>query len=355
MNRKVLIIIALQAFIIVVLFWVLVFYGKDEYEAYLREEQEEEISSESIVATENGTTVINLPIEAQQHSGIVTSTLAAARHRTSLTSFGTVVEIDQLIDLRGRYLAALAEADVIRASMANSQRDYERLAELNRDNRNVSDRTVAAAQATWQTEKAKLVAAGTAAASIRDSMRQQWGPTLTDWATQRDEHGVLQSLLSRQEVLIRISLPEEVDNPQRLPELTIRPANMQVTAIKARYVSAAPSTDSALPGRTFFFRASADNLRSGMRVVASIKEEARATQGIIVPHQAIVWYGGQAWAYLKQGEEAFIRTLVSTEHEAEHGWFNESGFASGDEVVTSGAQLLLSEEFKYQIKNENED
>jgi len=27
----------------------------------------------------------------------------------------------------------------------------------------------------------------------------------------------------------------------------------------------------------------------------------------------------------------------------------------GDELVTSGAQLLLSEEFKYQIKNENDD
>ena len=26
-----------------------------------------------------------------------------------------------------------------------------------------------------------------------------------------------------------------------------------------------------------------------------------------------------------------------------------------DEIVTNGAQLLLSEEFKYQIKNENED
>ena len=33
MNRKLAIIIGLQAFLIVMLFWVLVFYGKDEYEA----------------------------------------------------------------------------------------------------------------------------------------------------------------------------------------------------------------------------------------------------------------------------------------------------------------------------------
>ena len=28
---------------------------------------------------------------------------------------------------------------------------------------------------------------------------------------------------------------------------------------------------------------------------------------------------------------------------------------AGDEIITRGAQLLLSEEFKFQIKNENED
>ena len=38
----------------------------------------------------------------------------------------------------------------------------------------------------------------------------------------------------------------------------------------------------------------------------------------------------------------------------ESGWFNQ-GLSVGEEVVVNGAQLLLSEEFKSQIKNENED
>ncbi len=40
MNRKTAIIIALQTLIIIVLFWVLVFYGKDEYEAAMGESEE---------------------------------------------------------------------------------------------------------------------------------------------------------------------------------------------------------------------------------------------------------------------------------------------------------------------------
>ena len=49
------------------------------------------------------------------------------------------------------------------------------------------------------------------------------------------------------------------------------------------------------------------------------------------------------------------RFEVSTADEMEGGWFNKTGFDDHDEVVVSGAQLLLSEELKYQIRNENED
>jgi len=35
-------------------------------------------------------------------------------------------------------------------------------------------------------------------------------------------------------------------------------------------------------------------------------------------------------------------------------WFDQK-FPIGTEIVTTGAQLLLSEEFKYIIQNENDD
>ena len=42
--------------------------------------------------------------------------------------------------------------------------------------------------------------------------------------------------------------------------------------------------------------------------------------------------------------------------ETENGWIIfEDNLKNNELVVVDGAQLLLSEEFKYQIKNENED
>jgi hypothetical protein len=50
-----------------------------------------------------------------------------------------------------------------------------------------------------------------------------------------------------------------------------------------------------------------------------------------------------------------VRKEVSTVQEVTNGWFDTSHFEAGDEIVVSGAQLLLSEELKFQIRNENQD
>jgi hypothetical protein len=48
--------------------------------------------------------------------------------------------------------------------------------------------------------------------------------------------------------------------------------------------------------------------------------------------------------------------MREAENGSENGWIVPKGKINvDDEIVTNGAQLLLSEEFKYQIKNENED
>jgi hypothetical protein len=353
MNRKTLIIIALQTVIIVVLAWVLVFYGKDEYEAYQRKD-EEEISPPSHVAQVKGAVVVTLSGEAQKTSGIVTETLKSATHQAEQVSYGSVVGIEALTELRARYLAAKAEGSVVRASVANTQQDFQRLQALNRDNRNVSDRAVQAAEAAWKADEARLAAADTLAAGIRDSLRQQWGETLAKWAL-GEAGSPIAKLLSHEEVLVQITLPDDDVRPETLSGIQIAAAGGHGKPVTAIYVSPSPQTDSTIQGRTYFFRAPAYELRAGMRVEARVHMQGEKAQGVIVPGSAVVWYAGKAWAYRKEGQDRFLRTLVSTAQETSEGWFNTTGFNPGDEVVTSGTQLLLSEEFKYQIKNENED
>ncbi|MDR2219964.1 MAG: hypothetical protein LBE24_05220 [Methylobacillus sp.] len=355
MNRKTLAIILLQTLIIIVLFWLLVFYGKDEYEAYSHQDQEEAIASPPRVSSEEGATVVTLSRETQQQSGIVTSPLVAASYQGGLDAYGSVVNMDAYNDLRARYLAARAEASAVRAAIANSQKEYQRLVELNRDDKNVSDRAVTAAESAWKADQARLAAAETTAASLRDTLRLQWGETLANWATQQQPPEPLQRLQQRREVLIQITLPFDAPDPGKNAKLMVEPAGTRERPVQASYVSPAPVSDAAMPGKTFFYRAAPDSLRVGMRVIAHLARDGQSADGVIVPADAIIWYGGQAWVYRKESEERFVRDQVSTERESGNGWFNAGTLKAGDEVVTSGAQLLLSEEFKYQITNENED
>lgn len=355
MNKKTAIIIGLQTVIIVVLFWVLVFYGKDEYEA-ATSENDEVISSPSLVTTENGATIVTLSPESQRQSGIATTTLQSTTHLSAVSTFGTVVGIETLLEIRTRYLTARSESGVIRASIANSRQEYERMRLLNQDNRNVSDRAVAAAESTWKSEEARLNASETTASSLRDAMRQQWGETLANWAAQQPPGDEFLRLLKYQDMLLQVTLPTDATIPARNSTLLVEPAGSQGNPIRAIFVSASPQTDTTIQGKTFYYRAPAEHLRAGMRVTARMQAADRAQPGVIVPSNAVVWYANQPWVYRKQGSEKFVRTPISTETEVDNdGWFNAGGVQAGDAVVTTGAQLLLSEEFKYQIKNENED
>jgi hypothetical protein len=237
---------------------------------------------------------------------------------------------------------------VVRASINNTQQDYQRLKALNGDNKNVSDRAVQVAEAAWKADQARLAAAETQATGIRDNMRQQWGDILASGG------GGAEALQAHQQVLVQVALPDDMQ-AANISRITIAATGGHGKPIPATYIGPSPQTDATVQGRTYFFRASSQDLRAGMRVEAHIQVQGTSKQGVLVPNDAVVWYLGKAWAYRKQGEEKFIRQLVNTEQSADNGWFDAVGFKEGDVLVTSGAQLLLSEELKFQIKNENDD
>ncbi len=64
---------------------------------------------------------------------------------------------------------------------------------------------------------------------------------------------------------------------------------------------------------------------------------------------------GKPWIYTTKDGSHFSRKELVSPNDVGEGWFDSQTFNVGDEVVVVGAQLLLSEELKYQIRNENED
>jgi hypothetical protein len=357
MNRKVALVIGLQAFLIIVLFWVLVFYGKDEYDTY-NQAQEEEVATPNRVNEVKGATVVTLSLEAQKQSDIQTASLHVSQHQKTLNTLGNVLSIDTLIELRTRYLNAKANATIARASLANSKLDFQRMQTLNKDDRNVSDQVMLAAQAAFKADQAKVQAAETEASNLNDTMRQTWGESLANEATKEPASANFQALLLHKEVLLLITLPTD-SNVSAGERINVVPTGAQTKVISAQLVAAAPQTDTTIQGRTYYFRAPAENLRAGMRVSVEMKatpNNTKTSNGIIVPAKAVVWYAGKPWVYKKQSKDRFVRLPINTDNEINGGWFNQSAsLADGDDLVINGAQLLLSEEFKYQIKNENQD
>jgi hypothetical protein len=354
MNRKLAIIIGLQAFLIVMLFWLLVFYGKDEFEA-MSEHTEEEIETINRVKDKDGVTIINISAAAQEQSDILTSPLKASSHQASISTYGNVVSIDSLIELRNRYLAVKSEIDVLSATFNHNKTELERFKALNQDNKNISDKVVATAAANTKSDQARIAAAESNAKNIADSIRQLWGDTLAQHATNPKTSDLLQALISNKKVLIQTTLPFDAAEPKSNSSIMIAPTAAPSHTMRADYISPAPITNTTIQGKTYFYHAVTNELRAGMQINAITATSTKKSNGVIVPNNAIIWYAGKPWVYQKTDTDQFSRKPIHTDIEVDDGWFYQGHLKANDEVVISGAQLLLSEEFKSQIMNENDD
>ena len=347
-------IMAVMAVIIAVLSWTLIYFARDE----LRGEpagHKDQVETTSAAGIDGGRAVVRVPAESQKASGIATQALKAGRSEAAIEVYGMVMNLQPLAELRGRYLAAAAEARALRAAVAAAESEYQRMEMLHRDDRNVSEQTLKSAEARYRAELARQAAAEQGAASVRDAMRSAWGDAIAGWATHADSP-MLEALLQQRAFLIQLVLPYDLPKSAARGKISVAPAMARENARGvARFVADSPQVDPGLPGETYFYVVDGGGFRAGMRVAARIGLGGVPVAGVIVPSQAVVWHAGKAWVYLKKSEQTFARHEVSTVEELDGGWFNAGGLQPGDEVVVSGAQLLLSEELKYQIRNENED
>jgi len=345
--------IAAMAVVIAVLTWALIYFARDEWGA-LPEEREDEIATPSTAGLEQGRAIVRISPESQKASGIEVQPLKPGKSEAAAEAYGMVMNLQPLAEMRGRYLTIAAEARALRAAAAASESEYRRMESLFRDDRNVSEQALKSAEARYRSEHARQLAAEQSAAAVRDSLRSAWGETVTGWAINPDSR-VMQALLQQSSFLVQLVLPYDLPRDAVRGKISVAPATARENTRPARFVSDSPQIDAALPGETYFYVVDGGGLRAGMRVLARAGLGGAPVAGVIVPAQAVVWHAGKAWAYLKQDEQTFSRHEVSAAEELDGGWFNAGGFQPGDEVVVSGAQLLLSEELKYQIRNENED
>ncbi|MEO8628720.1 MAG: hypothetical protein ABI612_11550 [Betaproteobacteria bacterium] len=349
------VVIGAMALVIAVLVCALVYYARDELHL-ATPANDDDMPVQSHVEQQNGTPAVRVAKSSQDATGIATAMLQPAASQASAEVYGAVVNIQPLLDLRARYVAAAAEARALRAVAANSEAEYQRAKKLFDDDRNVAQRAVQSAEAQFKSDQARLAAADQTSIIAHESIRNAWGPVLAQWAT-NPESSAFSALTQQRDMLVALSFPYDLQAKAGKLPVSIAPVSTDVPQRPARYVSPAPQGDATLPGATFFYVVNANGLRVGNRLTARINLGSRSRKGVVIPATAVVWHGGKAWAYVRDDDDddVFLRKAVDTSQELSGGWFNVEGFEPDEDIVVSGAQLLLSEELKFQIRNENED
>jgi hypothetical protein len=201
-----------------------------------------------------------------------------------------------------------------------------------------------AARSAYRTEQADLAAAQSELATLAATARQGWGPVLGEALLKGAP--LANRLIAREELLLQVTLrPGETAAGDPADAYLERDDGSHVAL---RYVSPATRTDARIQGLSLLFTApAAAGLLPGMSIQVWLPG-GRALSGVLLPPAAVVWAQGAAWAYFKSGERTFVRRRIPTAGVEPGGYVVSE--PDGSEVVVQGAQLLLSEEQRAQIR-----
>lgn len=282
-----------------------------------------------------GETVVKLDAETRQRVGIVTAPVAAATHAPETKAFGAILDPAPLIGIHGELVAA-------EVALINSKAQLTRTKALFDEDQNTSRRALENAEAQQRTDAAKVLNA-----------QQRWALATADAAGKMDSaerEKFVTSLVTRELALARVEVPPgEVAIAPTGGRIAISgdPASSSVVGA----IFGAPSVDETMRGQSFLLVVDQPGarLRPGSVVTAFLMVPGESQTGVLLPALAVVRAAGLAWAYLQTAEGEFTRREVTTMASLPDGWFVTQNFKPGDHVVITGAQTLLSEEFKSQI------
>jgi hypothetical protein len=132
----------------------------------------------------------------------------------------------------------------------------------------------------------------------------------------------------------------------------LAPATEEDQITSGTFFSWAPVADAQTQsqGLVYEVQQSQPRLVSGIAVVGWMPLEGKPVSGVRVPRNAVVRAAGRAWVYVQTTEDIFARREVSLSHPLADSWLVASGLVEGQRVVVTGAQMLLSEESKSQIR-----
>lgn len=361
-----------------------------------------------------GEVVVRLDADVQQHVGLTTAVLDGTKRRPGVVAYGVLQEdpgrtfalhasiagqlnaasegawpdlhaiveegalvgvvdprltLMEQIDLDARLTQARADAAEAEAALQSARSSYEHKRVLNVENKAVSDRTLEEASAAVQSQEARLEAAKRIVALVEAARKNgavsdksfeltvPFAGEVVDVAAQPGEAvepgQLLLRLASFDTLIARVELPIGVAFDPSSTTALIELVGTD-TQLPGDRIALGTSRGMTPHGTELLFRI--DNpeqaLRPGAPVIAKVPAPGGERTGVLIPRAAVIRVFGRTWVYIAAADGAFIRRELVDGERVDESWFTVKGFAPGDHVVTTGAQVLLSEELKAQIERE---
>lgn len=280
----------------------------------------------------DGMTVVELSLAMQRRAGVQSQPLRLAAAPVGATTNGVVLDLQPLVVWASKLTGAEATAAAARAQAQAADADLARTRALYRDDQIVSLKSLQAAQSSAALATANARAAEAALKALRSEGRLTFGEAI---ASDIEHHA---GLSLRDHAVIRVAMTSAGLAPR-----TVQVAYGSGQPAPARWLSRAPQADAQLGADVQLYEADRA-LPADASVVVHLPGAASVGQGIFVPLQAVVWYADQPWVYVQRDPTHFARVALIDAQEQPEGFFVPQGLRAGQQVVTRGAGLLLSQE-----------
>ena len=301
-----------------------------------------------------GQMMVVLDDEAEAYLGVETLSLQQRDYLPEIKAHARVMNLDVLLAMRAHYHQVLAALNVAKVKEKAAEQELARLKDLVQGAGSVAAKNVNYADTNWRETKVQRQGLQSQLADVRDEALQYWGETIATWVTGSDSTS-WRRLLSHKDSLLLVTLPVEQSLPEPLEIIQISRNGSREKAREAYYIAPALTTDQFVHGETYYFRTETGKLRTGMTIDVWLAEDNKTLSGIFIPDAAIIWYAGQAWVYIQLDDGQFQRRSLHDGVPVPSGVFMPQGFSVDDLLVLSGAQMLLSEEFRWKIQDEDDD
>jgi len=276
---------------------------------------------------------LSLSPALQKSAGIKVQPLVITRHQPEVIRYGRTLPQEPLLQFKSDYFQQQARLKKAYRQKQLAKTQHSRL-QAEADN------------AQWLAESITLN-------TVRSAAELQWGKKIVTALTEIEPSSTI-DFSDRSKTLLYVDCP--VDEKRPMPAtIAIAHRAYRSQAVTATLIDPKPTTPPAHSGLRFFYQTTTPIFLPGQPLVAFIPLTEQAISGIVIPETAIIQHLGQHFIYLKKDETTFNRQQISVNHPVPGGILVTTPLTSPYGVVTRGAQMLFSEEFKAGIPEENDN